>query len=246
MKDIFSKKANQYAKYRPSYPPELFDFILSHVKERKTAWDCATGNGQSAKELARYFETVYATDISQQQLDNAYQAKNIFYSLQPAEQTDFPAKSFDLITVSQALHWIHFEKFYGEVNRVGRPGSFIACWMYGLLNISPAIDAIVSGKLYEQLLATYWEYERKYVDDNYATIPFPFKEIECPPFRLQFEWSLAELEGYLNTWSALQKFIAKNNYNPIGEIMKEVQSHWKGEKMEIIFPVHMRMGRIQP
>src|SRR6185436_10659903 len=100
-----------YAKYRPGYPTELFDFILSQVKKREAAWDCATGNGQSAKELSRSFKKVYATDISKTQIDNAVPAENIIYSVQPAEATAFPENSFDLVTVSQAIHWLQFEKF---------------------------------------------------------------------------------------------------------------------------------------
>ena len=71
MKDNFSTQSEAYAKYRPQYPAELFEFIIQHVKNKNLAWDCATGNGQSAKELSKYFDKVYATDISQNQLDNA-------------------------------------------------------------------------------------------------------------------------------------------------------------------------------
>ena len=86
MKDNFSKQADIYARYRPHYPVELFDFILAHVNNRQTAWDCGTGNGQSAKVLAGYFENVLATDISQKQIEHAEPAGNISYSVQPAEQ----------------------------------------------------------------------------------------------------------------------------------------------------------------
>ena len=65
MKDNFSKQANLYAKFRPEYPSELYDFILQHIDNKGIAWDCATGNGQAAKVLAKHFETVFATDISQ-------------------------------------------------------------------------------------------------------------------------------------------------------------------------------------
>ena len=130
MKDNFSLQSSLYVKYRPSYPLELFDFIISQVKERDTAWDCGTGNGQTAKGLSSHFNKVFATDISQKQLDNAYQAGNIFYSVQPAEKTIFFNKSIDLITVSQALHWFKLDLFYQEVYRLGRPGSWIAVWVY--------------------------------------------------------------------------------------------------------------------
>ena len=142
MKDNFSTQAEDYARYRPTYPPESFRFILEQVKERKTVWDCATGNGQTAKTLAGYFERVFATDISQKQLENACQAENVFYSLQPAEQTDFADDTFNLVTVSQALHWLQFDKFFAEAKRVVRPEGWIAVWVYSLPQISEKIDEI--------------------------------------------------------------------------------------------------------
>jgi len=243
MKDNFSNQAKLYAKYRPVYPQVLFDFVLRHVANKDTAWDCATGSGQTAKELAKQFEKVFATDISQLQLDNAEQGSNIFYSVQPAEQTNFEDNSFDLVTVSQALHWFDFEKFYTEVNRVAKPGGRIAVWMYSLLKISPAIDQLINNHHFGTL-EKYWDKERKYVDDNYASVPFPFEEIECPAFEILFDWTIEELEGYLDTWSALQKFIASNKYNPVDGLIKEIKPLWKGDKMKIVFPLHLKMGRI--
>lgn len=243
MKDNFSRRADLYAKYRPGYPAELFDFILSQVKERNAAWDCATGNGQSAKMLSRSFKKVFATDISQNQLDNAVQAENIIYSVQPAEATTFPENSFDLVTVSQAIHWLRFDEFYKEVKRVGRPGSWISVWMYGLFRISPGIDMLIDEHHFDRL-AGYWDHERKYVDEHYATIPFPFEEIVCPGFSMSYEWTLAELEGYLLTWSALQKFISVNHFNPVDELVNRIEPLWSGRTMRIIFPLYMRMGRI--
>lgn len=207
-----------YANYRPAYPKELFDFIFIHIKNKGAAWDCATGNGQTAKELASYFEKVLATDISQKQLDNAFKADNIFYSVQPAEQTNFADDTIDLVTVSQALHWLDFDKFYTEVRRVGKPGSWIAVWVYSLLRISPEINEIMATYHFDTL-EKYWDNERKFVDDNYTTVPFPFEEIKTPPF------------------------IAANNYNPVPELIKTIQPSWKGEKMKITFPLHMRMGK---
>jgi ubiquinone/menaquinone biosynthesis C-methylase UbiE len=243
MKDNFSKQAALYAQYRPVYPAALFEFILGRVEEKRTAWDCATGNGQTAQQLAPHFETVHATDISQQQLDHAGQVSNIFYSLQPAEQTNFNDDQFDLVTVSQALHWFDFDKFYREVKRVTKPGGWIAVWMYGGLSISPEIDQLKQA-YYSNTLGPYWDKERKYVDDNYAGILFPFAEISCPEFSIRDEWALGDFEGYLNTWSALQKFMVANGYNPVGELVQQVQPFWTNEKMPIRFPLYLRMGRV--
>ena len=188
MKDNFSSQADHYQRYRPSYPPELFEFIVAQVKEKDMAWDCATGNGQTAKGLAPHFNKVFATDISQKQLDNAYQAGNIFYSVQPAEQTIFLNNSFDLIAVSQALHWFHFDEFYAEVIRIGKPEAILAAWTYSLLRISKEIDALIED-LHYNILHNYWDDERKYVDDEYRNIPFPFKKIDAPLFNIEYRWS---------------------------------------------------------
>ena len=249
-KDLFSNQANTYAKYRPVYPKELFDHILRFVTEKNTAWDCATGNGQTAKQLSRHFEKVMATDISSSQLEKASRADNIYYSVQSAEQTNFPDNSFDLVTVSQALHWFRFDEFYAEVRRVARPGSWIAVWMYALLYISPEIDKLIH-QYYTETLGKYWDQERRYVDENYSTLPFPFEEIQCPRFTINFDWTLEELEGYLHTWSALQKFITANGYNPADELIKQITPYWSEKispdeenRRRIIFPVYVRMGRV--
>jgi ubiquinone/menaquinone biosynthesis C-methylase UbiE len=244
MKDNFSKQAAVYAKYRPQYPQELFDFILQQVKERKAAWDCGTGNGQAAKELAQYFEKVYATDISQKQLDEAIPADNVYYSLYPAECTNLSDNSIDLVTVSQALHWFNFEKFYREVKRVAKQDSCIAVWMYSLLRISKEIDPVIEDYHFGTL-QQYWDAERKYVDDNYADIPFPFEELKTAAFAIEYYWTLADLEGYLNTWSALQKFIGVNKYNPVPELIEKIKPHWLAGQMKIVFPVHLQTGLIR-
>src|SRR5215216_2633239 len=60
----FAIEAAQYAHLRPTYPESLFAFLLTTVTSREVAWDCATGNGQVATHLARYFGRVIATDES--------------------------------------------------------------------------------------------------------------------------------------------------------------------------------------
>src|SRR3546814_429358 len=75
---------NQYAKYRPAYPAEIFDYLNTLIPSKGTAWDCGTGNGQVARELAKSFDEVYATDISQAQIDRALPAADIHYLVQAA------------------------------------------------------------------------------------------------------------------------------------------------------------------
>src|SRR3954470_6795879 len=70
-KDHFSKQAADYAKFRPRYPKQLFQWLASLAPSRDLGWDCATGNGQAAVELAEVFLRVVATDGSETQIANA-------------------------------------------------------------------------------------------------------------------------------------------------------------------------------
>ncbi|MEO7308238.1 MAG: class I SAM-dependent methyltransferase [Ferruginibacter sp.] len=244
MKDNFSTRASAYAQFRPNYPVELVEYIVSFVKERELAWDCGTGNGQSAKLLSHYFRKVFATDISKKQLENAHREPNIFYAEEPAEKTSLAARSVDLITVAQAIHWFNFQSFYAEVNRVAKPGAVIAVWVYTLLQISEEIDAIIAEYHYETL-KYFWDPERKYVDDDYAGIPFPFPEIKTRSFSIAVSWSQEELQGYLNTWSALQKFMKVHSFDPVNDVMNKIKPHWgNSAKRKVIFPIHLKLGII--
>jgi Methyltransferase domain len=245
MKDNFSNQSSLYAQYRPGYPPELFKYITGFVKQKNTAWDCGTGNGQSAVALSKYFKKVIATDISNKQIENAEKATNIFYSVQPAEVTGIESGSVDLVTVAQAIHWFNFDEFYAEVKRVAAQNAFIAVWAYSLSKIDEPIDKLINDYHFN-FLGSYWDAERKYVDDEYKNIPFPFEKIKTPDFFIETNWSLAELEGYLNTWSALQKYIKTNATNPVPNLVNSIKPYWgSSEKRKIIFPVHLLLGAIK-
>lgn len=243
MKDNFSSQAKLYAQFRPSYPQVFFDFLLPLVKNKNCVWDCATGNGQVASILADSFEKVYATDISQKQLDNAVQKANIIYKLEPAEQTSFANDIFDLITVGQAAHWFDFEKFYAEVIQVLRPGGVIAIFGYAFMRFNDNMDKVI-GDFYSGNLDGYWDDERKYVDEDYKTIPFPFDEIKVPAFTSVYEWNVEQLIGYLNTWSAVQHYIKRNGNNPVDDVEKKIKSAWGSSvKKKVVFPIIAKVGR---
>jgi ubiquinone/menaquinone biosynthesis C-methylase UbiE len=244
MKDNFSAQSENYAKYRPAYPSAFFEYLNSIVAAKQNAWDCGTGNGQVAHELAKTFNTVFATDISQQQINNALPADNIKYSVQAAEKTNFDDKQFDLIIVAQAIHWFDFDKFYTEAKRTAKDNALLCVLGYGRLEITEPIDKII-GNFYKNIIGAYWDKERKYIDENYTTIPFPFKEIPAPNFVNKLQWNLEHLIGYLNTWSAVKHFVKQKEYNPIEQLQTEIEQYWtKGEIKEVSFPLLLRIGEV--
>ncbi|WP_420318394.1 class I SAM-dependent methyltransferase [Ekhidna sp.] len=244
MKDNFSTQSADYARFRPVYPQELIDYLISMTMNLKNCWDCGTGNGQLAIKLAEHFSKVYATDISDKQLSNATQRSNVFYSKQPAEETNFPAHHFDLITVAQAAHWFDHARFNQEVKRLLKPGGVIALIGYGLVEIDGQVGEIIRD-FYWNVTHPYWDPERDHIEAAYQTIPFPYIEIkDTPPFKMNKALMLDELIGYISTWSAVQHYIKKNGHSPMDMLHSDLKGVWDGTILQVDFPIFTRIGRV--
>jgi len=245
-KDLFSNQANAYAQYRPGYPIELFKYIISFVENKITAWDCATGNGQAAAVLSGYFEKVIATDISKAQLQNVVQQNNITYELSPAEKTPFPDNSFDLITIATAYHWFDHKAFYKEATRVGKNGCAVAIWVYtSLISNDENLNKLYQH-FYKKIIKPYWEPERRYVDEKYETVDFDFSPLSSKIFYSNYQWNKEKFKGYIETWSAVQKYKKVNGESPLLQIAEELDQIWPDNEIkEISFSIHLRIGRIE-
>ena len=196
-KDHFSKQAADYAKFRPRYPRELFEYLGSVAPSRALAWDCATGNGQAAVELAKVFDRVIATDASEKQIANAGLHERVEYRMASAEESGLESGTIDLIMVAQALHWFDLGSFYAEVRRVLKNNGVFAASAYNLLHVEPAIDEVVNRYYYE-VVGPFWPPERKLVE-QFADLPFPFHKVDAPKFEMTAQWDLDHLLGYLQT-----------------------------------------------
>lgn len=241
MKDNFSSRSEDYSRYRPKYPLEAYRFIKSSLQGFEKAWDCGTGNGQVAGEIAQFFKEVKATDVSTNQIGNAVKKSNIEYSVQPAETTNFLNNEFDLIITAQAVHWFNFDKFYAEVKRCLKPEGIFVIMGYGLFSANAETNTIIN-RFYNQIIGPYWDPERKYLEANYKTIPFPFTEMSTPQFKQNYEWKIQELLGYLRTWSAVRHFEKDKKQDPVLIIEEDLKKAF-GQKNNVSFPILFRMGK---
>jgi hypothetical protein len=244
-KDLFSSQAKTYSRYRPGYPPELFKFLSSLTKEHDLAWDCATGNGQAAIGLAPCYKKIIATDISEAQLSHAIPKGNIEYRKASAENSGLDPDSVDLVTVAQAYHWIDWNTFRAEANRVGKKDAVVAIWMYNRMMISDPVLNEIYNRFYFEITGPYWDAERKYVDENYETVDFDFTDAGKKQFISIVNWNRENFIGYLSSWSAVQKYIRSNGHSPLELIMNELTAAWgSSNTREFVFPIYLRYGNL--
>ncbi|MEM7049573.1 MAG: class I SAM-dependent methyltransferase [Acidobacteriota bacterium] len=243
--DHFSAVADGYARFRPSYPAELFTHLASLVGRCRLAWDCATGSGQAAVALAEHFDRVVATDLSQSQIDSASQHRRVEYRAVAAEEPTLEDSSVDLVTVAQALHWLDLPSFYAEVERVLSADGVIAVWCYNNLQASPRVNAVVN-RYYSQVVGPYWPPERRLLEAGYRTVPFPFVEVDVPEIDMRADWTLERLLGYLETWSATTRYRAAEKKDPMAIIADDLRAAWGDpeEPQTIRWPLHLRVGRL--
>ena len=247
--DHFSKQANAYAAFRPSYPDALGAYLSSLVPTQGPAptqvWDCGTGSGQAATMLARHFDRVVATDASAAQISKADACERVEYGVAPAEASGLPDRSCDLITVAQAAHWFDLPPFYAEARRVLKPGGVIAVWCYALVESGHTdLDAALLHLQCERL-GKYWPSGRELVEDHYQSLPFPFPPVEAPLFQMTAQWSPPDLLGFLGSWSAVARCRDFERKDPLKPFAAELTSVWPQGRptLEVKWPLYMRVGR---
>ncbi|NDC41152.1 MAG: SAM-dependent methyltransferase, partial [Chitinophagia bacterium] len=117
---------------------------------------------------------------------------------------------------------------------------------YTNVEASPAVNKVLQH-WYRDITGPYWDAERRYVDEGYRTIPFPFEEIPFPVFYQVQEWTVAQLSGYLGTWSGLMHYKKATGNEPEARITAELTEAYEGkERVQVRFPVHARVGIVTP
>ncbi len=242
--DLFSDKSDLYAAARPQYPQDLYEFLASCVDTKERAWDCGAGNGQASVAIAEYFREVYATDISKSQIANAIPKNNVFYSVQPAEKTNFPNGYFDAVTVAQALHWFDIESFWAEVKRVLKKGGIFSAWCYSWLSVSSPIDLVIKEGILD-IIESYWSPRIQLIYNGYRNIDFPFEPIQAPPMEMKISWTLAELLAYMHTWSATRQCMQQQGTKFFEALNDNLLPVWGNaeQKKEVKMNFHLIVGR---
>lgn len=241
-KDHFSGHAAVYAAHRPTYPAELFERLAELAPARDLAWDAGTGNGQAARALAAHFTRVVATDASPEQIAAAAPHERVTFRVGAEQGSGLEDASADLVTVAQALHWFEHERFWTEVQRVLRPGGLLAAWCYSMARVTPEIDAVVDH-FYEHVVGPYWPPERTLVEGGYADLSFPGSALEFPRMAMERELDLDGICGYVSSWSAVRRFMAAEERDPLPAFRAELAPLWGERSRRVVWPLTIHVRR---
>lgn len=130
--DVFSSKAEKYARYRWDYAPEAVQaiFDVTRISRRSSVADIGAGTGILTRHLVGKVEQVFAIEPNAFMRQLAVAELGFHPSCHiidgRAEATTLPDHSVDLVTVAQAIGWFEPRRTKAEFLRILKPGGWLA------------------------------------------------------------------------------------------------------------------------
>lgn len=258
MLSFFNKSfgAVNYAKFRPTYPKRLLEYVIQYHQENggskpKLTVDLACGTGQATSMLAGFSDKVVGLDFSESMIEQARQKSqtvNVEFDVgnELSLTKRFSPSSVDLLTVAEGAHRLKYPDFWIQSAEILRPGGTLALFAYWTFSLPeyPEVAEIIEQYAYgDDQCGPYWNKGREILDNRYQaladTIPESFTNVEYhvnlydrlrpnDPFELVRDGvPLDAVIGMLKTWSAYFNFKEANPDKP--DIADEVM-----EKINVV------------
>lgn len=127
-------KQEDYSKYRPNYPKELFEFLTKNYYLRsKDIVELGAGTGKFSKMASLYSNKIYYvepnTDMLNKGKEYCNDCNNIIFVNNSAENTKLYNDIADIVFAVQSFHWFDKSTVKSEVKRILKPtGYFAIVW----------------------------------------------------------------------------------------------------------------------
>lgn len=207
----FSRRVENYARYRPGYPEALLDLLAM-----ETGWtpaaavaDIGSGTGILSEMFLHRGNVVYGVEPNSEMRAMAEKLLRSYPNFKSiagvAENTGLPARSVDFVTAGQAFHWFDRDRAKAEFARILRPAGWIVIvWNHRRRERTPflrAYDALLRrfGTDYEKVAAENIDEEglRRFFDAEYRVATFEnFQTLNAEELKGRFlSASYVPLEG---------------------------------------------------
>ena len=159
---LFSNRAENYAKYRPSYPQAVLECLRDEcgLTPADVIADVGSGTGILSELFFKNGNPVFGVEPNDEMRGTAERLLSHYPNFcsvnGTAEATTLPDNSADLVTAGQALHWFDRPKAKIEFERILRPGNH-AMFVWSTIDFdgSPFMGA------YERLATKYSGKQRR-------------------------------------------------------------------------------------
>ena len=246
----FSRRVNDYVKYRPGYPDELARTLRRRVgyDSESVIADVGSGTGISTQYFLDRGNWVYAIEpnpdmrlAAETWLGGYVKFRSIAAR---AAATTLDAGSVDLVVAAQSFHWFDKDAARREFQRILRPGSYAALvWNERKLDASPFLRA------YDELLLRY--------SDDYASVLQRYAAAEAAMERFFSHqlWGIDEfahhqsldLEGFLGRAlsSSYVPLPEHPNHAPLVAALKALfREHERGGQVRFEYATRLFWGRL--
>ncbi|MEW4372337.1 class I SAM-dependent methyltransferase [Paenibacillus kandeliae] len=173
----FSTRVDDYVKYRPGYPAELFDYMQNTmgIEAGQKVADIGAGTGIFTALLLERGLEVFAVEPNEPMrlaAEKSLPSAPLHLMDGSAEQTNLPDHSVDVIVCAQSFHWFDTERAIQEFRRIaGEDGKLALIWNTRLQTGSDFLER------YEQLLQ---QFGTDYKEVNHQ---YMFSQLQHPVFR---------------------------------------------------------------
>ncbi len=164
---IWTGVADSYDTHRPRTPAALLDLLpqLAHVARPRLVVDLGSGTGLSTYAWAERADEVIGIDPNDDMRAQAASKgagqgilAHVTFRAGLAHDTGLPDACADLVTASQALHWMDPQPTFAEAARILRPGGVFAAYDYDWPPvITPETDLLYSDfkAVFDPLFASF-------------------------------------------------------------------------------------------
>ena len=197
----FSDRVENYALYRPGYPPEVLELLRNECGLRPThiIADVASGTGLFTRMLLENGNSVFAVEPNHEMREMGLHQLSNYDRLDSingtAEATTLRSASVDFVTAAQAAHWFDLPRARAEFLRILKPGGCcVLIWNERVTDATPFL------RDYENLLLNYGtDYKEVRHERTTAVIheffaPTPYQE---RVFNMRQEFNYEGLVGRL-------------------------------------------------
>jgi SAM-dependent methyltransferase len=229
---LFAGTAPSYAEFRPPYPRDLLDLLVSAEPGHGRLVDLGCGTGELARPLARAFDEVIAVDVEPGMISAGIARAgqegigNITWLTGKAETAPLDPGSADLITIGAAFHWMDRQLILDRARAALVPGGALAVvggnspWT-GKEPWQKLIVSVMEEVIGPRRRAGQGEFRRPAEPHEVVMARQGFSDVAQHDFLTPCTWTLGGILGYLRSTSFASRAVLGDKADQFDRILTD-------------------------